>query len=117
MVGIGLGPNFQATAAFSLVRQLAASISVVVATVFYNREVQLRESAMVAAVGSALAAEITAASTATAGLTQGRTVGEKEVVLGVINKALWYVWLLYACLSALGLVISCTVKDLHYRVS
>lgn len=56
VVGVGLGPNFQATlialqanvktsemsqatAAFSLVRQLAASVSVVVGTVIYNHEV------------------------------------------------------------------------------
>ena len=130
IVGMGLGPNFQATlialqanvkpsemsqatAAFSLVRQLAASISVVVGTVIYNHEVAARKAKLVAALGSALATEIVAASTATSSITRQLPVDERQIVFDVITKGLWYVWLLYLCISAFGLVLACTLRNLQ----
>ncbi|KAJ5720670.1 efflux pump antibiotic resistance protein [Penicillium malachiteum] len=130
VAGLGLGPNFQATlialqanvsptemsqatAAFSLVRQIAASISVVVATVIYNYEVAARKAKLVAALGSTLAAEIVAASTSTASLTRGLPDDEQDVIFEVITKGLWYVWLFFLCVSAFGLVLACTLRNLH----
>ncbi|KAJ5690767.1 efflux pump antibiotic resistance protein [Penicillium macrosclerotiorum] len=134
IAGVGLGPNFQATlialqanvdpsemstatAAFSLVRQMAASISVVIGTVIYNHGVQLHENALAAAVGSSLAAEITAASTATSSLTKNLPTDEKNAVLRIVNEGIWYVWLLYTCLSGAGLVITCLLKNLKLQVT
>ncbi|KAJ5108154.1 efflux pump antibiotic resistance protein [Penicillium angulare] len=134
IVGLGLGPNFQATlialqanvktsemsqatAAFSLVRQLAASISVVVGTVIYNHEVATRKARLMAAVGSNLATEIVAASTATAAFTRELPGDEKQVVFDVITKGLFYVWLLYLCISVLGLALSCTLRNMRKEAS
>ncbi|KAJ5627273.1 efflux pump antibiotic resistance protein [Penicillium herquei] len=130
VAGLGLGPNFQATlialqanvspgemsqatAAFSLVRQLAASISVVVATVIYNHEVAARKAKLVAALGSSLAAEIIAASTSTASLTRGLADDEQDVIFEVITKGLWYVWVFFLSVSAFGLILACTLRNLH----
>ncbi|KAJ5280711.1 efflux pump antibiotic resistance protein [Penicillium angulare] len=134
IVGLGLGPNFQATlialqanvktsemsqatAAFSLVRQLAASISVVVGTVIYNHEVAVKKARLMAAVGSNLASEIVAASTATAALTRELPGDEKQIVFDVITKGLFYVWLLYLCISVLGLALSCTLRNMRKETS
>lgn len=132
IVGIGLGPNFQATlialqanvrpsemsqatAAFSLVRQLAASVSVVVGTVIYNHEVQRRKDILVSEVGSKFASIIVAASTATASITQQLPENERRGVFVIMTDSLWYVWLLYLCLSAVGLGIACTIRNLHHK--
>ncbi|KAJ5949318.1 efflux pump antibiotic resistance protein [Penicillium verhagenii] len=134
IVGVGLGPNFQATlialqanvktsemsqatAAFSLVRQLAASISVVAGTVIYNHEVAVRKARLVAALGYQFGTEIVVASTATASITRELPVDERQVVFDVINKGLSYVWLFYLCVSAAGLILACTLRNLHKQSS
>ncbi|KAJ5884406.1 efflux pump antibiotic resistance protein [Penicillium tannophilum] len=134
IIGVGLGPNFQATlialqanvktsemsqatAAFSLVRQLAASVSVVVGTVIYNHEVAVRKAKLVAALGYTIGTEIVAASTATSSITKEVPVNERQVIFDVINKGLSYVWLFYLCISALGLILACTLRNLHKQSS
>ncbi|KAJ5777614.1 efflux pump antibiotic resistance protein [Penicillium odoratum] len=134
IVGVGLGPNFQATlialqanvltsemsqatAAFSLIRQLSASISVVVGTVIYNHEVAVRKARLVAALGYTFGTEIVAASTATSSITKELPVDERQIVFDVVNKGLSYVWLLYLCISAFGLILACTLRNLHKQSS
>lgn len=75
ILGIGVGPNFQAplislqtqvkprdiataTATFGFVRQLATSISVVIGGVVYQNEVEKRAATLIAALGAATADEL-----------------------------------------------------------
>lgn len=94
IVGLGIGPNFQATlialqantkpgelargtATFSFIRQLAASVSVVVGSVVYGHVVSTKIETMAKVVGQRIATEIAVASTAAAGILSRCQTGKR----------------------------------------
>lgn len=131
IVGLGIGPNFQATlialqantkpaelargtATFSFVRQLAASVSVVVGSVVYGHVVSTKINVMAKVLGQRIATEIAVASTAAAGIIESLPEGEeREVVFETLTDALKYVWILYTAVAGLGFLISLSLKDLR----
>ncbi|RAH67883.1 MDR family MFS transporter [Aspergillus aculeatinus CBS 121060] len=131
VVGLGIGPNFQATlialqantkpeelgrgtATFSFIRQLASAVSVVVASVVYGHVVSTKEGTMAAVLGETLAEEIVAASTAAEAFVKMLPKGEeREVVLDALTKALSWVWVLYTAVAGFGFLISLSLKDLR----
>ncbi|PWY86768.1 MFS general substrate transporter [Aspergillus heteromorphus CBS 117.55] len=105
VAGLGIGPNFQATlialqrnvaaeemgrctAAFSFVRQLAASVAVVVGEVVYGAVVGGKEGVLSNALGNEVAAEVVEAATAVEGILDELTEEQKRVVLAVLVDAL-----------------------------
>lgn len=131
IVGLGIGPNFQATlialqantkptelsratATFSFVRQLAAPVSAVVGSVVYGHVVSSKIDVMARVLGQQIATEIAVASTAVAGITESLPDGkEREIVFVALTDALRYVWMLYTAVAGVGFLISLTLKDLR----
>lgn len=131
IVGLGIGPNFQATlialqantkpselargtATFSFVRQIAASVSVVIGSVVYSHVVNGKIEDMAKVIGQGLATEIAVASSAAGNIIKTLPSGEdQQVVLDNLTDALKYVWILYTAIAGVGCLISFTLKDLR----
>ncbi|GAM35962.1 efflux pump antibiotic resistance protein [Talaromyces pinophilus] len=131
IVGLGIGPNFQATlialqantkpgelargtATFSFIRQLAASVSVVVGSVVYGHVVSTKIETMAKVVGQRIATEIAVASTAAARIIEPLPDGkEREIVFETLTESLKYVWILCTAVAGAGFLISLSLKDLR----
>lgn len=122
--GLGIGPLFQAplialqskinprdigtaTATFGFTRNLGTSISVVVGQVVLQNEVAKRQGRLVAALGPQLAGVIGGGNAgANAQTIRGLPTAQRNVVHDVLTESLQYVWIVYTCFSALGLMLA-----------
>ena len=122
--GLGVGPNFQAplialqsliqprdiasaTAAFAFTRNLATSISVVIAQVVFQNEMIKRQGTLTAALGPQLADQVGGgAAGANTQLIQSLPPNQRDVAHSVFTESLSYTWVMYTCFSFVGLFIS-----------
>ncbi|KAF1355008.1 MFS multidrug transporter-like protein [Delphinella strobiligena] len=124
IVGMGIGPNFQAplialqtkvkprdiataTATFGFVRQLATSISVVIGGVVYQNEMKKRAATLTAAVGPTDAGVLTGGGAgASVDLIDALPSGPRQVVRVAFAQSLQPMWIMYTCIAVAGLIIS-----------
>ncbi|KAI4149143.1 MAG: hypothetical protein LQ340_004773 [Diploschistes diacapsis] len=122
--GLGVGPNFQAplialqsliqprdiataTAAFAFTRNLATSISVVIAQVIFQNEMTRRQGILTAAIGPQLSNEIGGgAAGANTQAIQSLPPAQRDVVHSVLADSLSYIWIMYTAFSAVGIFVS-----------
>ena len=128
IVGVGVGPNFQAplvalqshlkghdiavgTATFGSVRNLATSISIVLGGVVFQNELAKRKRQLAAAVGSGLAEQMASSSFGTGASQLARLPpDQKAVVNSVYTSSLQKMWIFYTAFAAVGIVISLFIK-------
>jgi len=85
---------------------LGTSISVVVGQVVLQNEVAKRQGQLVAALGPQLAAVIGGGNAgANAKTISALPIAQRNVVHNVLTDSLRYVWVVYTCFSALGLIL------------
>lgn len=122
IAGLGIGPLFQAplialqskinprdigtaTATFGFVRNLGTSISVVVGQVVFQNKVNSHSAAIQQIVGPQLAPLLSGANAgANAQTIRGLPTAERIGIQGILTDSLKYVWVMYVCFSAAGLV-------------
>ncbi|KAL1310695.1 hypothetical protein AAFC00_000954 [Neodothiora populina] len=124
ILGIGIGPNFQAplialqtkvqprdiataTATFGFVRQLATSISVVIGGVVYQNEMEKRANTLRAALGDEAASKLTGGGAgANVELIDSLPPEPREVARTQFAQSLRPMWIMYVCIAAVGLIVS-----------
>ncbi|KAF2035828.1 multidrug resistance protein fnx1 [Setomelanomma holmii] len=124
IVGIGVGPNFQAplialqslvpkrdiataTATFGFTRNLGSAISVVVGSVVFQNEMKKKQSQLVAVLGPQTAASFGGgAAGANVGLIQSLPENEKFAARSAFSSSLSTMWILYVAFAAVGLGVS-----------
>lgn len=124
VAGIGVGPNFQAplialqsnidprdigaaTATFQFIRNLATSISVVVGGVVFQNEMSKQSGELVAALGPQIAQSLAGFSAgASTQVVDRLPPGPREVARKAFAQSLHYLWIMYVCFSAAGLLCS-----------
>lgn len=129
VVGIGIGPNFQApliaiqstveprdigaaTSGFSFIRQIGTSISVTVGGAVFNNVMQSQKAALSAIIGAEEAEYFTAESAAAnVHRIKSLPVGDRQPVKSAYWTALQKMFIMFACFSAVGLLISFFVKQ------
>ncbi|KAL5041737.1 hypothetical protein BDW71DRAFT_162323 [Aspergillus fruticulosus] len=131
IAGIGTGPLFQAplvalqanihpsdmaagTATFSFLRQVSAAISIVIGTVIYQNMLIDKASTIAAAVGSETAQSLqNSFATNNHDLIHSLPVGQKRVVLSAFTFALSRIWIFYAAMAGVGLIVSIFVRPVE----
>ncbi|KAL2846956.1 major facilitator superfamily domain-containing protein [Aspergillus pseudoustus] len=129
--GFGTGPLFQAplvalqanihpsdmaagTSTFSFLRQVSASISIVIGTVIYQNILVSKNSSISAAVGPETAAALSSSFAENSHeLIRSLPKSEKDVVLDVFNFSLSRIWIFYAAMAGVGLLVSILVKPVE----
>ncbi|KZM24460.1 uncharacterized protein EKO05_0001973 [Ascochyta rabiei] len=124
IAGIGVGPNFQApliamqslvpkrdiataTATFGFVRNLGSAISVVVGSVIFQNEMKSQQPSLRASLGEQTAASFGGgAAGANVGLINSLPGPQKAVAREAFAQSLSKIWILYAVIGAVGLLIS-----------
>lgn len=124
VAGIGVGPNFQsplialqsriaprdiatATATFGFVRNLSTAISVVVGGVVFQNQMQKRHASLTAALGPALADELSGGSAgANVGIVRRLPPAQRAIAQDAYFKSMRTMWIMYVAFAALGLFIS-----------
>jgi hypothetical protein len=124
IAGLGVGPNFQsplialqtlvqpqdiatATATFGFIRQLSASISVVLGGVILSNGLTNRGPTLRRQLPPEVAGHVFSASTAPdAAYLRTLSPEQKRVVDGVLTASLRDMWIFYVCVAALGVVAS-----------
>lgn len=124
IAGIGIGPNFQsplialqthvpprdiatATATFGFIRQLSTSISVVIGGVVYQNQIQKYVPELRTALGSQYASELSGSGAgANVDLIDTLPAAQRTVARRVFAESLHPMWIMYVCLSGVGLLIS-----------
>ena len=122
LVGLGVGPNFQAplialysgvqprdmaaaTATFGFARNLANAISVVIGGVIFQNQITAKQSTLEAALPADLVTKLSGGDAGSArDLVNSLPVRQQEVVVGVYTKSLQTLWIFYTCFAVLGLV-------------
>lgn len=139
LAGIGLGANFQpplvalqshvspqdnaaATASFTLARNVAAAISVVVGSVAFGNKMAAQQGMLRAALGDELAG-LMAGGDAQANLflVDGLSIAQQEVVRAALYKAVRMIWIETVSFSAAALVACLFIsgkklQDTHVEV-
>lgn len=128
VAGLGIGPNFQAplialqthmkgrdiatgTSCFGFIRQLGTSISVVVGAVVYSNQIQTHAATLEAALGPAVAAQLAGSGAgANVQVIEALPANEKAVARNVFAESLQPMWIMYTCISVLGLFITLFIK-------
>ena len=128
ILGVGIGPNFQAplialqtqiaprdiataTATFGFIRQLATSISVVIGSVVYQNEMQKRAGSLRASLGAATGAQLTGGGAgANVQLIDSLPPAQRQIARDAFAQSLHPMWIMYACIAALGLLVSLAIK-------
>ena len=124
IAGLGIGPIFQmplialqarvpqtdvatATATFGFIRNLATSISIVLGGVVFQNGMQGQSQQLEAALGRATADKLTGGEAAANVFVLKELHGEGlRVAKMAFAKSLRDMWIMYACMSALGLIAS-----------
>lgn len=127
--GIGVGPNFQApliaiqtnveprdigaaTSAFSFLRQIGTSVSVTIGGAVFNNIMQNQRDSLSAAIGADRASDFTAnGAAANVGLIKTLPSDERQVVKTAYWHAIQKMFIMYACFSGLGLILSLFLKQ------
>lgn len=128
VAGIGVGPNFQsplialqahvhprdiatATATFGFTRNLATATSVVIGGVVFQNEMQKHQARLAAALGPALAAQLSGGSAgANSELVTALPPGQREVAREAFADSLGKMWIVYVCFAAAGLLVSLLIR-------
>ncbi|KAL4980578.1 major facilitator superfamily-domain-containing protein [Aspergillus desertorum] len=131
IAGIGTGPLFQAplvalqanihpsdmaagTATFSFLRQVSAAISIVVGTVIYQNMLVDKASTIAAAVGPDTAQSLqNSFATNNHDLIRSLPEDQKRVVLSVFTFALSRIWIFYAAMAGVGLIVSVFLRPVE----
>ncbi|KAJ4359342.1 hypothetical protein N0V95_002266 [Ascochyta clinopodiicola] len=124
IAGIGVGPNFQApliamqslvpkrdiataTATFGFIRNLGSAISVVVGSVIFQNEMKSQQPSLRASLGEQTASSFGGgAAGANVGLINSLPGPQKVIAREAFAKSLSKMWILYAVVGAVGLLIS-----------
>ncbi|KAF2132901.1 hypothetical protein P153DRAFT_282938 [Dothidotthia symphoricarpi CBS 119687] len=124
IVGIGVGPNFQAplialqslvpkrdiataTATFGFMRNLGSSISVVVGSVIFQNEMKSKQPQLIASLGAQTASAFTGGSAnANVGIIGTLPTNQKLIVREAYASSLSTMWILYTVFAALGFLVS-----------
>ena len=124
ILGIGIGPNFQAplialqtqilpqdiatgTATFGFIRQLATSISVVIGSVVYQNEMEKRAGILRASLGTENGDRLTGGGAgANVQLIDQLPSAQRQVARNAFAQSLHPMWIMYVCIAAVGLIIS-----------
>lgn len=124
LLGLGVGPNFQAplialqshvkghdiavaTATFGFVRSLSTSISVVLGGVIFNNELAKKQGYLESVLGPALARELTSSSfAATTDQVRKMTGPDRHAVNVAYTSSLQKMWIFYTAISAFGILVS-----------
>ncbi|RDW61660.1 MFS multidrug transporter-like protein [Coleophoma crateriformis] len=124
VLGIGVGPNFQAplialqshvqpgdiataTATFGFVRTLSTAISVVIGSVVFQNQMKNHYTTLVGPLGAALANELSGGSAgASVGIVKQLPPAQKAVAQEAYYQSLRTMWIMYVAFAGLGLVIS-----------
>ena len=128
VAGIGVGTNFQsplialqsnvnpvyiaaATTAFQFTRSLATSISVVVGGVIFQNEMSKQSGELIAALGPQTAQGLAGfGASASIHVVDRLPPGPREVVREALAQSMHYLWIVYACFSAAGLLLSFLIR-------
>ncbi|OJJ48609.1 hypothetical protein ASPZODRAFT_61654 [Penicilliopsis zonata CBS 506.65] len=131
IAGAGVGPIFQAplvafqanihpsdmataTATFGFIRQLSASMSVVLGTVVYQNVLGQRMPELVAAVGKATAEEfVDSFAGSDKDLIAALAPAARRVVLDAFTYTLSRMWIMYTVVAGLGLLFSLLVSPVE----
>lgn len=129
VVGIGIGPNFQAplialqtnveprdigsaTSSFSFLRQVGTSVSVVVGGVIFNNEMQKQQAMLQRELGPRLADLLSGANAAGSVHVVAALEGhEGEVARAAYWRSLRTMYIVYTAFAAVGLVISLFIRQ------
>lgn len=124
IIGVGVGPNFlapivalhsvvpprdvaNATSAYSFIRNLSSSISIVFGQVVFQNEVNKRQSVLTAALGPDLAAQVGGgAAGAHTEIIKNLPRGQRDIVHTVLTESLRSIWIMYTGFAVAGLLIS-----------
>ena len=128
IAGIGVGPNFQAplialqsnidprdiaaaTATFQFIRNLATSISIVVGGVVFQNEMLKQSGKLVAALGPKVAQNLGGFSAgASTQVVDRLPPAQRQVAREAFTQSLHYMWIMYVCFSATGLLCSFLIR-------
>ncbi|KAK4965258.1 hypothetical protein LTR66_012149 [Elasticomyces elasticus] len=128
IAGIGIGPNFQsplialqthvpprdiatATATFGFIRQLATSMSVVIGGVVFQNEMQKQSGRLLAALGPKTAQLLSGSGAgANTRVVDALPPAQRTVAQVAFAQSLHPMWIMYVCLSVVGLLISFGIK-------
>lgn len=129
IAGIGVGPNFQAplialqnnieprdigsaTSCFTFLRQMGTSISVVIGGVIFNNEMGRQQATLQQKLGPELAYLLTGENAAGNVEVVAKLTGEDgDIARGAYWRSLRTMFIVYACFTALGLIISIFIKQ------
>ncbi|CEL07375.1 hypothetical protein ASPCAL10532 [Aspergillus calidoustus] len=129
--GFGTGPLFQAplvalqanihpsdmaagTSTFSFLRQVSASISIVIGTVIYQNILVSKSSTISAAVGPQTASALSSSFAENSHeLIRSLPEAQKDVVLDVFNFSLSRIWIFYTAMAGVGLIVSIFVTPVE----
>ena len=127
IVGLGVGPNFQAplialqngvsgqdiataTATFGFLRNLASSIGVVVGGVIFQNGIQSHAAELRDSLGPTAELLLGGAATASTGIVDRLPADERAVARDVYFKSLKNVWIFAVAISAVGLLVILTIR-------
>jgi EmrB/QacA subfamily drug resistance transporter len=129
VAGIGIGPNFQAplialqtnvqprdigaaTAAFSFLRQIGTSTSVVIGGVIFNNEMQKQQARLQRELGDGLASRLSGHNAAgNVELVAGLKGQDGDVARGAFWNSLRTMYIVYTCFAFLGFIISLFIRQ------
>lgn len=129
IAGFGVGPNFQAplvalqanvrradvataTATFSFMRQIASSVSIVLGTVIYQNVMRQQAGKLVAAIGRKNATVVFSSFAGSSKpLVRSLTTAQRDIVLSAFTHALSRLWIFYAAMGGVGLIVSVFIRS------
>ncbi|KAI9836985.1 MAG: hypothetical protein M1819_000634 [Sarea resinae] len=125
VAGIGIGPCFQsplialqtlvhpndvatATSTLGFVRNVARAMSIVIGGVVFNQGMQAHAPSLRLALGPAVAAKLSGGNAEASVMVVGTlpTAEQRYIARKAYANSLKYMWVLYVCVSAVGLVAS-----------
>ncbi|GAB7341532.1 hypothetical protein MBLNU457_7749t1 [Dothideomycetes sp. NU457] len=128
IAGLGVGPLFQsplialqtqvkpqdiatATATFGFVRNLGTAISVVIGQVVYQNQMVKQTSALRAALGDRVANALSGSGAgANVQVIDSLPPAQKNIAQAAFADSLHPMWIMYVCLSGVGLLVSILIK-------